>query len=41
LSREMNPSQHNGDRPDVISGADLRRAARGYTGGTISACLFS
>jgi hypothetical protein len=37
----MNPLQHNGDRPDVISGADLRRAARGYTGGTISACLFS
>jgi len=37
----MNPLQRNGARPDAISGADLRRAARGFTGGTISACLFS
>jgi hypothetical protein len=37
----MNPLQHNGTRPREISGADLLRAARAFTGGTISAALFS
>jgi hypothetical protein len=37
----MNPLQHNGSRPREISGADLRRAARGFIGGTICAAMFS
>jgi hypothetical protein len=37
----MDPLQSNGSRPREISGSDLRKAARAFTGGNISACLFS
>lgn len=37
----MNPLQSNGADPIAISGADLRRAARGFIGGTICAAMFA
>jgi len=36
----MDPNQHNGSAPRVVSGHELRTAARAHSGGNIGACMF-
>jgi len=37
----MDPNQPNGSAPRAVSGYELRTAARGFSGGTISATMFA